>query len=138
MHKLAFQYDYLGRRVEKTVYNWSGGAWQAADVRRFVYHGWLLLMELDANNQPVRKYTWGLDLAGQMGGAGVPPANLEAAGGIGGLLAVQDTNGTPSDPNDDLNYVYCYEGNGNVGQLLNLFYNDPNDPNGGERDSHLS
>ncbi len=78
-------------------------------------------MELDGDNAPVRKYTWGLDLAGQMGGAGILPANLQAAGGIGGLLATYDANGTPMYMTDDLNYVYLYDANGNVGQVI-----DPN------------
>ena len=83
--------------------------------------------------QPVRKYTWGLDLAGQSGngdwlgsGADVPvpvsgagaseraaqaSAFLEAAGGIGGLLAVSDPN-DPNDPNDPCgDFVYFYDGN---------------------------
>ncbi len=41
-------------------------------------------MELDGSDNVVRKYTWGLDLAGQHGSVN----SLESAGGIGGLLAV--------------------------------------------------
>jgi hypothetical protein len=41
-------------------------------------------MELDGSDNLVRKYTWALDLAGQHGSVN----SLEAAGGIGGLLAV--------------------------------------------------
>jgi len=45
---------------------------------------------------------------------------LEAAGGIGGLLAVYDLNDTPGagQTGDDLQYVYTYDGNGNVVQVL--------------------
>jgi hypothetical protein len=45
-------------------------------------------MELDPNNQPVRKYTWGLDLAGKMGnrdwlGSRADlPVPISGAGGI--------------------------------------------------------
>ncbi|MBI5864304.1 MAG: RHS repeat-associated core domain-containing protein [Planctomycetes bacterium] len=39
---------------------------------------------------------------------------LESAGGIGGLLSVYDYNGTST----DLKYIYCYDANGNVTQLL--------------------
>ncbi|TWT45282.1 tRNA3(Ser)-specific nuclease WapA precursor [Phycisphaerae bacterium RAS1] len=90
--------------------------------RRYVYDGWRVVLELDGlnSNAILRKYTWGLDLAG-LGGAGVPPANLDGAGGIGGLLAVHDTNGTTTGENpeaDDLKYVYTYDANGNVGQLI--------------------
>jgi RHS repeat-associated protein len=74
-------------------------------------------MELDRNNNVVRKCTWGLDLAGQMGSAGILPAGLEGAGGIGGLLAME----APQTVGDPLNYVYLYDDNGNVGQVIDLF-----------------
>jgi RHS repeat-associated protein len=134
--------DHLGRRVQKLVYVYASGAWSTEPVldRRFVWSGpaldtagtsadrfavpglrpdgsvkgALLLMELDGSNNPVRKYTWGLDLAGQSGQVN----SLEGAGGIGGLLAVYDLNDTPGDLNDDLKYVYAYDGNGNVVQVL--------------------
>ena len=54
--KLQFAYDYMGRRIEKKVYN--------GDVLtkrlRFVYNGYKLLEELDAQNEnaTLRKYTW--------------------------------------------------------------------------------
>ena len=41
----------------------------------------------------------------------------------GAILAVRDANNTPGNPNDDLHYVYLYDGNGNVGQVV-----DPNAP----------
>jgi RHS repeat-associated protein len=112
----------------------------ALDRRRFVWSvgvspaNWLLLMEMEGSvgvppaNTVLRKYTWGLDLAGQSGSVGILPASLESAGGIGGLLALEDV-GDPNDPNDNLSYVYLYDGNGNVGQLVDLGH-DPNDPAG--------
>ncbi|QOJ14025.1 MAG: RHS repeat-associated core domain-containing protein [Planctomycetia bacterium] len=39
------------------------------------------------------------------------------AGGIGGLLAVLDTNNTTT-TSDDCSFAYCYDANGNVGQLV--------------------
>ncbi len=124
--KLEFRYDYLGRRVEKKVYTYNGSSWDLSETRRFVWYNWLLLEELDAlnGNAIVRKYTWGLDLAGQSGepsrdrqGA----VSLESAAGIGGLLALHDPDddGDPNDPNDiERNYVYFYDATGNVGQLV--------------------
>ncbi len=66
---VEFGYDYLGRRVLKKVWTWQAGSpgeWVLTDVRKFVWSGWLMLLELDglAGNVPLRKYTWGLDLAG--------------------------------------------------------------------------
>ncbi|MFO0837452.1 MAG: hypothetical protein U1D55_02925 [Phycisphaerae bacterium] len=61
----------------------------------------------------LRKYTWGLDLAGLNGSI----SDRDSAGGIGGLLSVYDTNGTTSTA-DDKTYLYQYDGNGNVGQLV--------------------
>ena len=103
-HKLEFVYDYLGRRVHKKVYDWDSqaGNWEAttSEERKFIYDDWRLLLELDDSNDVLRKYTWGRDLSGSLGGAG----------GIGGLLSVYD-----ADAEDD--YVYFYDANGNVGQL---------------------
>ncbi|HPC23845.1 MAG TPA: RHS repeat-associated core domain-containing protein, partial [Phycisphaerae bacterium] len=127
--EVRFAYDYLGRRVEKIVSEYRTtpmAGWYETSRRRYVWAGWLMLLELDGSNNIVRKYTWGLDLAGQAGGrgsaepgAGLPEA-LEAAGGIGGLLAVYDLNDTPGagQTGDDLQYVYTYDGNGNVVQVL--------------------
>jgi len=99
-----------------------------------------MLLELDENNNVVRKYTWGLDLAGQNGeqnrdreGA----AGLESAAGtldpiasrqrqVGGLLALHQPE---DDPTPDKNYVFFYDATldtpsarqgqaSNVGQLI--------------------
>jgi RHS repeat-associated protein len=59
-----------------------------------------------------------LDLAAQNGGPTSGRSALESAGGIGGLLAMYGTNRTPSNPNDDQQYWYLYDGNGNVGQVV--------------------
>ncbi|MBA5872897.1 MAG: hypothetical protein GDA68_23375, partial [Nitrospira sp. CR2.1] len=52
---------------------------------------------------------WGLDVSGR------PPG----VGGIGGLLAMYDTRGT-SATTDDGNYLYFYDGSGNVTQVLQV------------------
>jgi RHS repeat-associated protein len=126
--KLVFAYDYLGRRIEKQVFDWDDQAadWQATPSvqRKFVWGGtdaggWLLLMELDGSDNLVRKYTWGLDLAGQHGSVN----SLESAGGIGGLLAVaqaQVGGGSASGGVDAGEYVFTYDANGNVAQVLDL------------------
>ena len=62
--KLQFAYDYMGRRIEKKVYNGE----VLTKHLRFVYNGYKLSEELDAQNEnaTLRKYTWqegvGLDV----------------------------------------------------------------------------
>jgi len=80
---------------------------------RFVYDGWNVVLVLDGldgpdpdtlpDNTVTTKYTWGLDLSG----------TLHRGGGVGGLLASEETGttGTPA-------YWFFYDGNGNVGQVL--------------------
>ncbi len=128
--KVVFAYDYMNRRVRKRVYNWNSGggsgAWETTPCldRRFVYDGWLLLLELDGLSTPtpnaiVRKYTWGLDLSGLNGNPSA--SGLRAAGGIGGLLAVEQL-ALPAQCGQTAlaakSYWYFYDANGNVGQLI--------------------
>ncbi len=74
--KVEFSYDYRGRRVRKLATPWNpllnGGAgdWDSAnaDLRKYLWSGWKMLIELDDQAEAfnkVRKYTGGLDLAGQ-------------------------------------------------------------------------
>ncbi len=138
--KVTSPYDHLARPVEKKVYEWTESGWSAtpALVRRFVWSGWLLLMELDGNNNVVRKYTWGLDLAGQAGqvnsspqrvaggdleGGGIPDSAAHRQGQVGGLLAVDQAFIDYPTPQPDVpagNYVFTYDANGNVVQVLDL------------------
>lgn len=97
--KLEFVYDYLGRRVKKTVYAYASGAWDTGTTTLFVYDGWNLIRELDEEGSVQKDYVWGLDLS----------QSLQGAGGIGGLVAAVD-GGTQ--------YIYFYDGNGNVGQVV--------------------
>lgn len=116
--KLVFEHDYMDRRIRKKVFTWDttlndgAGGWPTTPTSdtRFVYDGWNLILELDAlnSNAVQRKFTWGPDLSG----------SRQGAGGIGGLLAVEDANGTPSNSSDDLKYLYFHDANGNVGQLI--------------------
>ncbi len=132
--KVEFRYDYLGRRIEKRVLPWNpalnggAGGWDAGSptkVTRYVWSGWLMLMELDGLRDcgspaspaecVVRKYTWGLDLAGLNGAPsrGRQGAGLEDAGGIGGLLAAYDAAANRP-------LWYFYDANGNVGQVVTV------------------
>ncbi len=117
--QIKFDYDYMSRRVRKRTFAWTGSAWNsaAASDTRFIYDKWNLLLELNglSINAVIRKYTWGLDLAGQNGNAS--ESGLHAAGGIGGLLGCYDTNGTTT-ATDDKALAYFYDANGNVGQLI--------------------
>jgi len=118
--KVEFAYDYMGRRIEKTVTEWDIGDpntpgdddWASTPTShlRWMYYEWQPLMELNgaSSNAPTKKYAWGLDLAG----SGNHP-KIDGVAGIGGLLAVRDVAQSKS-------FVYLYDGNGNVGQLVNL------------------
>ncbi|MBI4580884.1 MAG: hypothetical protein HY718_14345, partial [Planctomycetes bacterium] len=114
--KLEFKYDYLGRRVEKKYSVYTSGNWavQTGGWQRFVYDDWNVALVLSAadSNAVVKKYTWGLDLSGQSG-SGRTVDGLHGAGGIGGLLAAVETGGTYAGT-----YWFLYDGNGNVGQVL--------------------
>ncbi len=110
--KVEYDYDAFGRKVLRIAYPWDDGkgSWGDPVMTKFVYDGWRVIMELDGLNGDavIRKHTWGLDLSG----------SLEGAGGIGGLLATEDTAGTPGTTTDDRTFIYFYDANGNVGQLL--------------------
>jgi len=127
-HRVHFEYDYMGRRVRKVTYPWDVGTedWMEApdsDIR-FVYDGWNLVQEIDGLvevesgvTDVAREYTWGLDLSGQSGNPS--PAGIHGAGGIGGLLGTHWTGNTTS-TSDDKAYIYFYDANGNVGQMIDV------------------
>jgi RHS repeat-associated protein len=58
--KLEFVYDYRGRRIQKKVYTWNTGtsSYQLLSITKFVYNGWSLIAELDANNVLRKSYIW--------------------------------------------------------------------------------
>ena len=103
---IQFQYDYLGRRVRKTVANWNGSAYVAALDRKFIYNGWNLIAEYNAPSSgawPLAvSYVWGLDLSG----------NLTDGGGVGGLLAIKDASSGAV-------HLPFYDANGNLHALVN-------------------
>src|SRR6185503_6109926 len=102
--KLLFGYDHRGRRVSKVVSNWTAGAWSNALTLRFAYDGWNLLGEFNTTNAAnpllMHGYAWGADLSG----------TLQGAGGVGGLVAVNDLGSGP--------HFAVYDGNGNVAALV--------------------
>jgi RHS repeat-associated protein len=101
---LAFAYDYRGRRISKVVSNWTGSAWSKVSEQHFLYDGWNLIADLDANNTLLHSYSWGTDLSGSMQGAG----------GVGGLIGMTVQSGTNAG-----SYFVAYDGNGNVAALAN-------------------
>ena len=92
--KLDFAYDYMGRRVEKKVYDWNVGtsAYVLATTTRFVYDGWNLMAELDATGLVKKNYLWGQGVGG-------------------GLLFIGDSGNV---------YQCGYDGNGNLTLLVKL------------------
>jgi len=102
--RLEFTYDYMGRRVTKTVFSeHNGSAYQQTNEVTFVYDGWNLIAALDEDlvvgTTSTNFYLWGLDLSG----------SLQGAGGVGGLLATCQ---------DGASYFACMDGNGNVMGLV--------------------
>jgi RHS repeat-associated protein len=115
--RVEFRYDYRGRRVEvKSWFVYEEKGEPGADLLRhekYLWDDWSLLLVLDANNNPVQKFTWGLDIAEHARGlprGGRPGA---AAGGVGGLLGASTSQGGGA-----VDHLFFYDGNGNVGQLL--------------------
>ena len=100
--KTEFVYDYMGRRVKKTVSVYGSGTWTEEGTTLFVYDGWNLIQELDGTGTVLKSYVNGLDLS----------QSLQGAGGIGGILATVDHSTSAV-------YFHLYDGNGNTGQLIN-------------------
>ena len=95
-----FVYDGFGRRRIRREYSWVTNTWQQTSETRYVYDGMLVLQERDQNGTPRVTYTRGLDLSG----------GLQGAGGIGGLLARTDGNGSA---------YYYGDGGGNITAMVN-------------------
>jgi RHS repeat-associated protein len=103
--RLEFAYDNKWRRVQKKVYAWNGSTYQLSKTLMFLYDRWNLVAELDSNGSLQRSYLWGKDLSG----------SLRRAGGVGGLLAINDH----TDNNGVQTHYACYDGNGNIKSLVN-------------------
>ena len=74
------------RRVTREEIKGSSGQWVLASETRYVYDGMRVIQERTSNGVPTVAYTRGPDLSG----------TLEAAGGIGGLLARSEWNSVSS------------------------------------------
>jgi RHS repeat-associated protein len=96
--KSEFVYDGLGRRRIARDYAWSG-TWVKTNETRYIYDGMLPVQERDSNNLAQVTCTRRLDLSG----------GIRGAGGIGGLLARTDANGSA---------YYHADGAGNVTALM--------------------
>jgi len=103
--KVEFAYDYMSRRVGKSVHNWNSTSneFQISSFNSFVYDSWNLISEVGTDSlvgpSSTNYYIHGLDLSG----------TLQGAGGIGGLIAV--VKGTNA-------YTVAYDANGNVSEYL--------------------
>jgi RHS repeat-associated protein len=102
--KLEFVYDYLGRRVEKKVTQISIAT--ATGEERFLYDGWNLIVTFTLSDLKTfelsKTYTWGLDLS----------QTLQGAGGVGGLLGVEEISGAHQGV-----YAFAFDVNGNVSEV---------------------
>ncbi len=104
--KVENLYDYMGRRVRKTVSNgYSGGTYNTTNVTTYVWDGFNIIAEMSDAGY-TNWYTYGLDLSG----------TLQGAGGVGGLLSMTQHSSLSPQPST---YLYCFDGNGNVVNLVN-------------------
>jgi len=96
---VTYAYDYMSRRVAKTVGNTT---W------KYIYDGWNLIREEQIVNQTsdIRHFIWGLDLS----------QTFQGAGGVGGLLLVYDGRANP--PGEP--YAPTYDANGNISEYIRL------------------
>jgi len=99
-----FVYDGFNRRRIARDFTWQSSAWVLTNEVHYIYDGRLLIQERDTNGNALVTYTRGVDLSGSVRGAG----------GIGGLLARTDTNGTT---------FYHADGVGNITALMDAGQN---------------
>jgi RHS repeat-associated protein len=83
------------------------GTWQLDSTYKYVWDGWLLSLELDGKNNPIRSNAWGPDLSG----------STQGAGGVGGLALMTDHLGNGGVGGAANTYHITYDHNGNVMSL---------------------
>lgn len=95
--RLEFAYDYAGRRLQKKTYAWNEttSSYDLVTTSKFVNDGWNTVVQLDGSNNVQKTFIWGRDNSG----------SLQGAGGIGGLLLINEAGET---------HQVGYDGNGNV------------------------
>ena len=49
--KLEYTYDYIGRRVKKTVYTYESDLWSLTSDILFLYDGWNLVKEITSRQR---------------------------------------------------------------------------------------
>jgi len=101
--KLLFAYDYMGRRISKTVSNYTAGAWTFGYGSHFLYDGWNLISELNETNGSVAAYMWGN-----------PSGPNQATRSARPTL----TRWYPTPATAPTNLFYVLDGNGNVAALV--------------------
>jgi RHS repeat-associated protein len=105
-----YRYDGMGRKVRAVDSQYVSGQWTVTSDRWYLYDGWNCVAELLNQSSTLpsfqlsKSYTWGLDLSG----------NLSGAGGVGGLLSAT-THCSPL-----TTHWFAYDGNGNVVNLLDM------------------
>jgi len=78
---LSFKYDYLGRRIQKTVTGTNSINGMGPSDTKYLWTGWKIVAELNSNGSTVnRTFVWGPDFSDNHGNAG----------GAGSLLAQID------------------------------------------------
>jgi RHS repeat-associated protein len=103
--RVGFLYDGLNRRRIERDYAWTNSAWLPTNETHYIYDGNNVIQERDASNNVFVTYTRGLDLS----------ASLRGAGGVGGLLARTDANGTTYYHTDaNVNITALMDGNQNI------------------------
>ncbi|WP_265593491.1 RHS repeat-associated core domain-containing protein [Verrucomicrobium sp. BvORR034] len=83
---LIFQYDGDGRRVQRIRTRTYVNLPAKVEASAMLWDGWLPMLEdrvVDGVVLPRRRFVWGLDITG----------TLDGAGGIGGLIAIEEQGG---------------------------------------------
>ena len=105
--RLVFDYDCLGRRIQKRVYSYYNQSVPTSGTlektEKFLWDGWECLAKIDGSN--TEAYVWGPDVSGVVGGAG----------GVGGLLMAHELNASYS---LEKTRFAAYDGNGNLMALV--------------------
>ena len=100
-HREKHDYDCQSKRIRTSVFTDSGVTPSTQTL--YIFDGWKCVAELDSAGQPIRKYTWGLDLANRLGDA--------STGNVGALLWLVDAATSKT-------HIHLYAKNGNVAGLV--------------------